>query len=130
MLILYISGGTYSLKSTPNDRFFEKLFIAILFTLRDLARNLPFFSTNELGETVAVNSDRYRAMLNKFLFTKIEEKDIGNILVQQDGAMCHTAEATLDVLRLVFEDRVISRRAILEMRFDTVGLLFVACRQS
>ena len=29
MLILYISGGTYSLKSTPNDRFFEKLFMEI-----------------------------------------------------------------------------------------------------
>ena len=27
--ILYISDGTYSLKSTPNDRFFEKLFLAI-----------------------------------------------------------------------------------------------------
>ena len=25
VLILYISGGTYSLKSTPNDRIFEKL---------------------------------------------------------------------------------------------------------
>ena len=24
VLILYISGGTYSLKSSPNDRFFEK----------------------------------------------------------------------------------------------------------
>ena len=42
VLILYIlSGGTYSLKSTPNDRFFlEKLFMAILFTLRVFARNL------------------------------------------------------------------------------------------
>ena len=40
VLILYISGGTYSLKSTPNDRFFEKLFMAILFTLRNFARNL------------------------------------------------------------------------------------------
>ena len=38
-LILYISGGTYSLKSTPNDRF-EKFFMAILFTLRVFARNL------------------------------------------------------------------------------------------
>ena len=29
VLILYISGGTYSLKSTPYDRFFfEKLFLA------------------------------------------------------------------------------------------------------
>ena len=30
---------------------------------------------------------------------------------QQDGVTCHTAEATLDVLRTVFEDRIISRRA-------------------
>ena len=44
-------------------------------------------------------------MLNEFLFTKIEEEDIGNIWFQQDAATCHTAEATLDVLRLVFEDR-------------------------
>ena len=28
VLIWYINGGTYSLKSTPNDRFFEKLFMA------------------------------------------------------------------------------------------------------
>ena len=35
VLILYISEGTYSLKSTPNDnRFLEKLFMAILFILR------------------------------------------------------------------------------------------------
>ena len=40
VLILYISGGTYCLKSTLNDRFFKKLFIAILFTLRVFARNL------------------------------------------------------------------------------------------
>ena len=42
---------------------------------------------------------------------KIEEKDIGNIWFQQDGATCHIAEVTLDVLRPVFEDRIISRRA-------------------
>ena len=50
-------------------------------------------------------------MLNEFLYTKIEEEDIGNIWFQQFGAMYHTAEATLDVLRPVFEDRHISRRA-------------------
>ena len=32
VLILYISGGTYSLTSPPNDRFFGKVFMAILFT--------------------------------------------------------------------------------------------------
>ena len=51
-------------------------------------------------------------MLNEFLFTKIEEEDIGNSCFQQDGATCHTAEeAILDVLRPVFKDRIISRRA-------------------
>ena len=50
-------------------------------------------------------------MLNKFLFTKIKEEDIGNNWFQQDGATCHTAEAALDFLRSVFEDCIISRRA-------------------
>ena len=65
----------------------------------------PFFE-NKQGEAVAVNSDCYRVMLNEFMFTKIEEDDIDNIWFQQ-----HTAEATLDVLRPVFEDLIISRRA-------------------
>ena len=50
-------------------------------------------------------------MLNEFLFTKIEEKDIGNIWFQQDDATCHTAEVTLDVLLPVFDDRIISPKA-------------------
>ena len=55
----------------------------------------------EQGETVTVNGFRNRAMLNEFLFTKIEDQDIGNIWFQQ---VC-------DVLRPVSEDRIISRRA-------------------
>ena len=50
-------------------------------------------------------------MWNEFLFTKIEEEAIGNIWFQQNGATCHTAETTLDILRPVFEDRITSRRA-------------------
>ena len=60
----------------------------------------PFFFENEQGEAVTVNGNRYRAMLEEFWFTKIEEEDIGNIWT-----------ALLDVLRPIFEDRVISRRA-------------------
>ena len=71
----------------------------------------PFFFENEQGEPVTVNGDHYRAMLNEFLSTKIEEDDIVNIWFQQDEATCHTAEVTLDVWRPVFEDRIISRRA-------------------
>ena len=66
----------------------------------------PFFFQNEQGEAVTVNGDRYRAMLNEFLFTKFEEEDIANIWFQQDGATCPTAEATIDVLRPV-QDRII-----------------------
>ena len=71
----------------------------------------PFFFENEQGEAATVNGDRYRAMLNEFLFTKIKEEDIGNIWFQQNGATCHTTETTLDVLCPVLEDRIITRRA-------------------
>ena len=68
--------------------------------------NWAFFENEQV-----VNGERFRAMLKEFLFTKIEEEDFGKIWFQQNGAMCHTAEATLDVLSAVFEDRIISRRA-------------------
>ena len=47
----------------------------------DFSRGIigPFFFENEQGDAITVNGDRYRAMLNEFLFTRIEEKDIGNI---------------------------------------------------
>ena len=36
VLILYISGGSYSLNLIPNDIFLSKFFMAILFTLGEL----------------------------------------------------------------------------------------------
>ena len=50
-------------------------------------------------------------MLNEFLFTKTEEEDIGNIWFQQNGATCHIAQATVDIFRPIFEDRIISLSA-------------------
>ena len=70
-----------------------------------------FFFENEQGKVATVNGDRYRAMLNVYLFTKIEEEDICNIWFRQDDTTCHIAEAKLDVLRPIFEDRIISRTA-------------------
>ena len=66
------------------------------FRSRDIIR--PSFFENEQREAVTVNGDRYRAMLNEFLFTKIEDEDIGNYWFEYDDATCHTAEATLDDL--------------------------------
>ena len=71
----------------------------------------PFFFENDQEKAVTVNGDRYRDMLNEFLCTKIEEEDIGNIWFQQDIATCHTSEATFDILRPVFEDRIISLKS-------------------
>ena len=71
----------------------------------------PFSFENQQWEDVAVSGDRYRTMLNEFLFKKIEEDDIGNIWFQQDGATCHTAEATLFFCALFLKIRIISRRA-------------------
>ena len=75
-------------------------------------------------------------MANEFLFTKIEEEDIGNIWFQQDVAKCNTAEATLDVWRPVFEVCIINRRADVvwpprssDLTPDYIGLLLVECRQ-
>ena len=53
-----------------------------------------------VGEAVTINGDRYRAMLNEFLCTKIEEENIVNIWFQQDGATCYTAKATPDFCAL------------------------------
>ena len=55
---------------------------------------MPFFFENEQGETVTVNGDYYRAMLNEYLLY------IGTIWFQQDGATLHTAEVTLEFLKI------------------------------
>ena len=49
---------------------------------------VPFFSENEQGEAVTGNGYGYRAILNEFLFTKIEEEDIGNIWFQLHSMFC------------------------------------------
>ena len=41
----------------------------------------PFFFENVQGEAVTANDDSYRSMLKEFLFTKVEEKDVGNNLL-------------------------------------------------
>jgi len=70
-----------------------------------------FFFENERGAAITVNDERYRAMLNEFLLPKFEEEDTDDIWFQQDGAPCHTANATIDLLRTVFENRIISQNA-------------------
>ncbi|GFY21316.1 putative transposable element [Trichonephila clavipes] len=55
------------------------------------------------------NGDRYRAMITNFFIPELNNHDVQELWFQQDGATCHTAPATIDLLEDKFGDRLISR---------------------
>ncbi|GFW40784.1 uncharacterized protein TNCV_4368321 [Trichonephila clavipes] len=58
---------------------------------------------------VTVNGDRYRAIITNFFIPESNNHDVQELWFQQDGATCHTARATIDLLKDTFGDRLISR---------------------
>ncbi|GFW93768.1 putative DD41D transposase [Trichonephila clavipes] len=52
---------------------------------------------------------RYRAMITNFFIPELNNHNVQELWFQQDGATCHTARATIDVLKDTFGDRLISR---------------------
>ncbi|GFX68294.1 retrovirus-related Pol polyprotein from transposon 412 [Trichonephila clavipes] len=69
----------------------------------------PYFFKNDEGHNVTVNGDRYRAMITNFFIPELSNHDVQELWFQQDGATCHTARATIDLLKDTFGDRLISR---------------------
>ncbi|GFT26738.1 transposable element Tc3 transposase [Trichonephila clavipes] len=69
----------------------------------------PYFFKNDEGHNVAVNGDRYRAMIANFFIPELNDHDVQELWFQQDGATCHTARAAIDLLKDTFGDRLISR---------------------
>ncbi|GFX53366.1 uncharacterized protein TNCV_2946061 [Trichonephila clavipes] len=69
----------------------------------------PYFFKNDEGHNVTVNLDRYRAMITNFFIPELNNHDVQELWFQQDGATCHTARATIDLLKDTFGDRLISR---------------------
>ncbi|GFW50031.1 uncharacterized protein TNCV_2316131 [Trichonephila clavipes] len=69
----------------------------------------PYFFKNDEGHNVTVNGDRYRAMITNFFIPELNNHDVQELWFQQDGATCHTACATIDLLKDTFGDRLISR---------------------
>ncbi|GFU00265.1 uncharacterized protein TNCV_802171 [Trichonephila clavipes] len=61
------------------------------------------------GHNVTVNGDRYRATITNFFIPELNNHDVQELWFQQDGATCHTARATIDLLKDTFGDRLISR---------------------
>lgn len=69
----------------------------------------PYFFESENGSTLTVNSERYAEMLVNFAFPALDEHVNDRTLFQQDGATSHTANISMDLLRLAFPGRLISR---------------------
>ncbi|GFX84529.1 uncharacterized protein TNCV_560441 [Trichonephila clavipes] len=69
----------------------------------------PHFFKNDEGHNVTVNGDRYRAMITNFFIPELNNHDVQELWFQQDGATCHTARATIDLLKDTLGDRLISR---------------------
>lgn len=69
----------------------------------------PYFFRNEAGDAVTVNGERYRNMLNDFLWPELEEIDISEMWFQQDGAPCHTANETIALLKGKFGEWTIAK---------------------
>ncbi|GFX48372.1 uncharacterized protein TNCV_4613691 [Trichonephila clavipes] len=68
----------------------------------------PYFSKTTKA-TRLVNGDRYRAMITNFFIPELSNHDVQELWFQQDGATCHTARATIDLLKDTLGDRLISR---------------------
>ncbi|GFX20089.1 histone-lysine N-methyltransferase SETMAR [Trichonephila clavipes] len=69
----------------------------------------PYFFKNNEGHNVTVNGDRHRAMITNFFIPELNNHDVQELGFQQDGATCHTARATIDLLKDTLGDRLISR---------------------
>ncbi|GFU37863.1 hypothetical protein TNCV_1063741 [Trichonephila clavipes] len=48
-------------------------------------------------------------MIINFFIPELNNHDVQELWFQQDGAKCHTARATIDLLKDTFGDRLISR---------------------
>ncbi|GFW11628.1 putative transposable element [Trichonephila clavipes] len=69
----------------------------------------PYFFKNDEGQNVTVNGDRYSTMITNFFIPELNNHDVQELWFQQDGATCHTARATIDLLKDTFGDHLISR---------------------
>ncbi|GFT68292.1 uncharacterized protein TNCV_659111 [Trichonephila clavipes] len=68
-----------------------------------------YFFKNDEGHNVTVNGDWYRAMITNFFIPELNNHDVQELWFQQDGATCHTARATIDLLKDTFGDCLNSR---------------------
>lgn len=69
----------------------------------------PYVFKNDDGQNVTVNGERYRNMIRNFFVPQLRGINLADMWFQQDGATCHTAGATIDLLKETFDEKIISR---------------------
>ncbi|KFM61439.1 hypothetical protein X975_20872, partial [Stegodyphus mimosarum] len=69
----------------------------------------PYFFEDERGNAITVTGARYHEMLEPFVRPTVQ--DTAEVWWQQDGATAHTARQTMQLLRDMFGERLISRNA-------------------
>ena len=69
----------------------------------------PYFFEDCDENAVTVTGERYRKMLENFVWPEIA--NMSGYCWQQDGATAHTARATMQMLSGMFQDRIISRNS-------------------
>jgi transposase len=66
----------------------------------------PYFFQNQNGETATIIGASYRKCIEECLIPQIQDV---NMWFQQDGATAHTARESIQLLKTIFPDRLISR---------------------
>jgi len=61
------------------------------------------------GNAVTVNAERCRDMVTEFSWPDLHNIDTEGMWFRQDGATCHTARATITLMREKFQSRLLSR---------------------
>lgn len=69
----------------------------------------PYVFKNDAGQNVTVNGERYRDMITNFFVPQLQGINVADMWFQQDGATCHTARDTINLLKETFDERLISR---------------------
>ena len=73
-----------------------------------VASSVHSWSKKHAEAIVTINGVRCRAMINQFMFLKIDDIDADNIRFERNGATCQTANETINLLQK-FGESIISR---------------------
>ncbi|GFV26849.1 uncharacterized protein TNCV_3455201 [Trichonephila clavipes] len=77
--------------------------------LCDTGQDMTAAHLDECSALNDLNCIVKRAMITNFFIPELNNHDVQELWFQQDGATCHTACATIDLLKDTFGDRLISR---------------------